>query len=132
MIHAYLFVTNNHFDHDDHGNEFQKHMKRINQQGIFKRWIKWRIGKASITIYHTFHDEVESCRKWWWRCDGPCRNKPPYYGYVKRAMNRPPQKADWWFDKHQVVICILIYLIRKNVVEHIILSNHHLPKWINI
>lgn len=47
-------------------------------------------------------------------------------------MNRPPQKADWWFDKHQVVICILIYLIRKNVVEHIILSNHHLPKWINI
>lgn len=37
MIHAYLFVTNNHLDHDDHGNEFQKHMKRINQQGIIKK-----------------------------------------------------------------------------------------------
>lgn len=22
-------------------------------------------------------------------------------GIVKRSMNRPPQKADWWFEKHQ-------------------------------
>lgn len=62
----------------------------------------YHVAHSKITIYHTFHDEVESCRKWWWRCDGPCRNKPPYYGYVKRAMNRPPQKADWWFANHQV------------------------------
>lgn len=45
---------------------------------------------------------MDSCRKYWWRCDGPCRDKPPYFGYVKRAMNRPPQAADWWFAEHQV------------------------------
>ena len=45
---------------------------------------------------------MDSCHKYWWRCDGPCRDKPPYFGYVKRAMNRPPQAADWWFAEHQV------------------------------
>lgn len=90
MIHAYLFVTHNYFDRDDHGEQFQKHMNRIN-----------KAAKSHITVYHTFHDEVDYCRKWWWRCDGRCRSKPPYYGYVKRAVNRPPQAADWWFAKHQ-------------------------------
>lgn len=78
------------------------------------------VAHSKITIYHTFHDEVESCRKWWWRCDGPCRNKPPYYGYVKRAMNRPPQKADWWFANHQVRHHFFCYKHRKNAVEHTI------------
>ena len=32
MIHAYLFVTHNNKDHDDHGTEFHKHMFRINKQ----------------------------------------------------------------------------------------------------
>ena len=44
----------------------------------------------NITIYHSFHDEVENLRKHIWRCNGKCQNKPPFYGYVKRAMNRPP------------------------------------------
>lgn len=50
-----------------------------------------------VTIYHSFHDEVDLYRKHIWRCDGQCRNKPPFFGYVKRAMNRKPQPADRWF-----------------------------------
>lgn len=34
MIHAYLFVTRNYFDRDDHGDEFKKHMRRINEKGM--------------------------------------------------------------------------------------------------
>ena len=54
----------------------------------------------NITIYHHFHKEVNLYTKYIWRCDGNCRNEPPYYGYVKRQMNRPPQKSDKWWDEH--------------------------------
>jgi hypothetical protein len=63
-----------------------------------------RINKAAgtnITIYHTFHDEVKEYRQHWWRCSGTCRTKPPFYGYVKRAMNRAPAPHDFWWDEHQ-------------------------------
>lgn len=82
MIHAYLFLTQKVTDRDGHGEEFQKHMRRINESA-----------GTHITIYHTFKDEVDFYRQHIWRCDGPCREKSPYYGWVKRSMNRPPQKA---------------------------------------
>lgn len=56
---------------------------------------------SSVSIYHTFRDEVDSYRTHVWRCDGPCKDRPPFYGFVKRSMNRPPQKADFWFAEHQ-------------------------------
>eukprot|EP01137_Pigoraptor_chileana_P002489 Opistho-2@41405 len=57
---------------------------------------------ASISVFHSFHDEVDSYRQHWWLCDGPCKGKPPYFGLVKRAMNRPPSARDpWWID-HQL------------------------------
>lgn len=90
MIHAYLFVTNNYKDRSEHGPEFCKHMHRIN-----------RLTGANITIYHDFHDEVEAYQRHWWRCDGPCQQRKPYYGYVKRAMNRAPSANDYWWDEHQ-------------------------------
>uniref|UniRef100_H3B9W6 DNA-dependent metalloprotease SPRTN n=1 Tax=Latimeria chalumnae TaxID=7897 RepID=H3B9W6_LATCH len=90
MIHAFLFVTNNNKDHDSHGAEFCKHMSRIN-----------KTTGANITIYHTFHDEVEEYRQHWWRCNGPCQNRKPFFGYVKRAMNRPPSARDPWWAHHQ-------------------------------
>ncbi|XP_067680314.1 DNA-dependent metalloprotease SPRTN-like [Haliotis asinina] len=90
MIHAYLFITNNDRDHDGHGPEFQKHMNRINKET-----------GTSISIYHTFHDEVAEYKKHWWRCDGPCQNRRPYFGYVKRAMNRAPSSNDPWWGDHQ-------------------------------
>uniref|UniRef100_A0A8C7QIK1 DNA-dependent metalloprotease SPRTN n=1 Tax=Oncorhynchus mykiss TaxID=8022 RepID=A0A8C7QIK1_ONCMY len=89
MIHALLFVTLNNRDRDGHGPEFCKHMDRINQATGTK-----------ITVYHTFHDEVDLYRQHWWRCDGPCRTRKPYFGYVKRAMNRAPSAQDTWWGDH--------------------------------
>ncbi|CAO2609389.1 DNA-dependent metalloprotease SPRTN [Lemmus lemmus] len=90
MIHAYLFVTNNDKDREGHGPEFCKHMHRINQ-----------LTGANITVYHTFHEEVDEYRRHWWRCNGPCQHKQPYYGYVKRATNRAPSAHDYWWADHQ-------------------------------
>ena len=51
MIHAYLFVTNNNKDHDDHGTEFHKHMFRINKQS-----------GANITVYFLlFCEKARKC-----------------------------------------------------------------------
>ncbi|CAJ1077993.1 DNA-dependent metalloprotease SPRTN [Xyrichtys novacula] len=90
MIHALLFVTQNNRDRDGHGPEFCKHMNRINDATGTK-----------ISIYHSFHDEVDVYRQHWWRCDGPCQNRKPYFGYVKRAMNRAPSSLDPWWGDHQ-------------------------------
>uniref|UniRef100_A0A8C1UG68 DNA-dependent metalloprotease SPRTN n=1 Tax=Cyprinus carpio TaxID=7962 RepID=A0A8C1UG68_CYPCA len=90
MIHALLFVTQNNRDRDGHGPEFCKHMNRINQAS-----------GTNITIYHSFHDEVDVYRQHWWRCNGPCQNHRPFFGYVKRAMNRPPSARDPWWAGHQ-------------------------------
>lgn len=30
-----------------------------------------------------------------------CRDRPPYFGYVRRSMNRPPQPADSWHKQHE-------------------------------
>ncbi|XP_074846284.1 DNA-dependent metalloprotease SPRTN [Carettochelys insculpta] len=90
MIHALLFVTNNDKDRESHGPEFCKHMRRIN-----------RLTGANVTIYHDFHNEVDSYRQHWWRCNGPCQTRKPYFGYVKRAMNRAPSARDFWWSDHQ-------------------------------
>ncbi|KAG0001187.1 hypothetical protein BGZ80_007979 [Entomortierella chlamydospora] len=90
MIHAYLFVTQAIQDHDGHGADFQYHMNRINEAA-----------GTSISIYHTFHDEVQHYQTHVWKCNGPCRTRPPYYGIVRRSMNRPPQPADKWYAEHQ-------------------------------
>ena len=90
MIHAYLYITRNFKDRGEHGDEFKGHMNRIN-----------KLANTNITVYHSFHDEVNNCRKHVWRCDGPCRQLPPFHGYVKRAMNRAPGKNDTWWAQHQ-------------------------------
>lgn len=90
MIHALLFVTQNNRDRDGHGLEFCKHMNRINQAS-----------GTNITIYHSFHDEVDVYRQHWWRCNGPCQNCKPFFGYVKRVMNRPPSARDPWWAEHE-------------------------------
>ena len=94
-IHAYFFITTSwrHSRGDDgtgHGAGFQLLADAINNHGNYE-----------ITIYHTFHDEVESYRTHVWKCDGPCRTRPPYFGLVKRSMNRPPGKSDTWWAKHE-------------------------------
>lgn len=90
MIHALLFVTQNNRDRDGHGPEFCKHMDRIN-----------KASGTNITIYHSFTEEVDVYRQHWWRCDGPCQNRKPFFGYVKRAMNRAPSHLDPWWEDHR-------------------------------
>jgi predicted SprT family Zn-dependent metalloprotease len=90
MIHAYLYLTRNFKDRGEHGDEFKSHMNRINH-----------LAKTNITVYHSFHDEVNHCRQHVWRCNGVCRQTPPFYGYVKRSMNRAPGKNDVWWSQHQ-------------------------------
>lgn len=40
-------------------------------------------------------------RQHWWKCNGPCQFRPPYYGLVKRSMNRAPSPRDPWWSQHQ-------------------------------
>jgi hypothetical protein len=95
-IHAYFFITTSwkHSRGDDgtgHGAGFQLLADAINNHGNYE-----------VTIFHTFHDEVESYRTHVWQCDGPCRSQEPYFGLVKRSMNRAPGKSDTWWAKHEV------------------------------
>nr|XP_023829302.1 sprT-like domain-containing protein Spartan isoform X2 [Salvelinus alpinus] len=64
-------------------------MERINQAAGTKS-----------TVYHTFHDEVDLYCQYWWRCDGPCQTRKPYFGYVKRVMNRAPSAQDALWGDH--------------------------------
>lgn len=94
-IHAYFFITTSwrHSRGDDgtgHGVGFQLLADAINNHGNYE-----------VTIYHTFHDEVDSYRTHVWQCDGPCKTQPPYFGLVKRSMNRAPGKSDTWWAKHE-------------------------------
>jgi hypothetical protein len=94
-IHAYFFITTSwkHSRGDDgtgHGAGFQLLADAVNNHGNYQ-----------VTIYHTFHDEVDSYRTHVWQCDGPCRSQPPYFGLVKRSMNRAPGKGDTWYSRHQ-------------------------------
>lgn len=89
MIHALLFVTHEDDNHESHGQQFHFNMYRINREG-----------GCHITVYHNFHDEVKHYKKHVWRCTGPCRERQPYFGYVSRACNRPPQPHDFWWSKH--------------------------------
>lgn len=40
-------------------------------------------------------------RQHWWKCNGPCQNQRPYFGFVKRAMNRAPSALDPWWEAHR-------------------------------
>jgi hypothetical protein len=90
-IHAYLFVTTSwrHSRGEDgtgHGEGFLLLADAINSHGGY-----------GVSVFHTFHDEVGSYRTHVWECDGPCKARAPFFGLVKRSMNRAPGKGDsWW------------------------------------
>lgn len=93
-IHAYFFITTSwkHSRGDDgtgHGAGFRLLADAISNHGDYE-----------ITVYHTFHDEVDSYQTHVWKCDGPCQSQPPFFGLVKRSMNRAPSKSDPWWTKH--------------------------------
>lgn len=90
MIHAFLFVSGQDMDRDGHGPQFQNHMHRINKQA-----------GLNISIYHDFNDEVKLYQTHWWRCNGPCQYRQPYFGIVKRSSNRAPGPNDYWWKDHK-------------------------------
>lgn len=67
MIHAYLFILNIREGNGGHGPNFKKIMEGIN-----------KIAGTNITVYHTFHDEVELYKTHWWRCNGICQHRKPF------------------------------------------------------
>ena len=94
-IHAYFFITTSwrHTRGEDgtgHGPGFLLLADAINNHGGHQ-----------VTVFHTFHDEVESYRTHVWQCDGSCKTEAPFFGLVKRAMNRAPGKSDTWWTKHE-------------------------------
>jgi predicted SprT family Zn-dependent metalloprotease len=92
MIHAWVQIENldQSDDQSGHGYNFKSKMYEVNKSTGF-----------NITVYHTFHDEVDYHKKHVWRCDGQCQKKAPYFGLVKRAMNRAPGKNDFWWQNHE-------------------------------
>lgn len=93
-IHAYFFVTTSwrHSRSEDgtgHGEGFLMLADTVNNHGGY-----------GVSVFHTFHDEVDSYRTHVWECSGPCKLKAPFFGLVKRAMNRAPGKGDSWWAKH--------------------------------
>lgn len=55
----------------------------------------------NISIYHDFHDEVKLYQTHWWRCNGPCQLRKPYFGIVRRTANVAPGPRDRWWTQHQ-------------------------------
>lgn len=91
MIHAYLFVLKIREGNGGHGPNFKRIMVSINQTA-----------GTNITVYHTFHDEVNLYKTHVWRCNGICQHRKPFFGYVKRTCNRAPGPSDqWWAQHHQ-------------------------------
>ena len=93
-IHAYFFVTTSwrHSRGEDgtgHGEGFLMLADAVNNHGGY-----------GVSVFHAFHDEVDSYRTHVWECNGPCKSKAPFFGLVKRAMNRAPGKGDSWWAKH--------------------------------
>lgn len=90
MIHAYLFILHIRESNGGHGPNFIRIMNSIN-----------KTAGTNITVYHSFHDEVELYRTHVWRCNGICQHRKPFYGWIRRTSNRAPSANDFWWAKHQ-------------------------------
>jgi hypothetical protein len=90
MIHAYIYVMGEPDTFDGHGSSFHRHKDRVNKEG-----------GCSIDVYHNWHKEVKFQRKHVWKCNGPCKDRAPFYGTCSRPVNRPPGPSDNWYWRHQ-------------------------------
>jgi SprT-like family len=89
MIHAYNFIRGIKEENGGHGQNFLEKMYEIN-----------RLAGTNISVYHNFLDEVDLYKVHYWRCDGACQNRSPYYGFVKKAENIAPSVEDKWWTRH--------------------------------
>lgn len=76
MIHAYLFVQGK---NSAHGKEFRKKMNEINTKTMLE-----------ISIQHTFLNPKEFV----FRCNGPCREQAPHFGFLLRPTKKAPNASD--------------------------------------
>lgn len=90
MIHAWNFIRGIMEENGGHGQNFLAKMHEIN-----------RAAGTNISVYHSFHDEVDLYKKHWWKCNGPCQNRTPHLGVVKRTCNRAPGPNDFWWKQHE-------------------------------
>ncbi len=67
----------------------------------------------AFKVYHSFHDEVKLYKTHWWKCDGPCQHRAPYFGLVKRSMNRAPGPNDIWWNDHRATCNGQFHKIRE-------------------
>ncbi|GAB0099422.1 uncharacterized protein DMENIID0001_152790 [Sergentomyia squamirostris] len=91
MIHAYCFVQGIREGNGGHGPTFCEIMRSIN-----------KVAGTNISVYHSFYDEVNLYKTHVWRCNGVCQHRGPFYGYVRRTMNRAPGPSDYWFMPHKL------------------------------
>ncbi|KAG9458182.1 hypothetical protein H6P81_002690 [Aristolochia fimbriata] len=77
MIHAYLWITNNNEDHNDHGQSFQRLMEEINSSTVVDH--QRPAGGYNITVYHSLVHQ--------WMCQS-CGD------LIMSAMNRAPSAID--------------------------------------
>ena len=91
MIHAYLFMVHRLFIFRKIRTiivisvDMERTFKNlwdllIKQQGI----ISSQLFSYNLTIYHTFHNEIEWNQDHIWLWDGVCQTKKPFFGIVKR------------------------------------------------
>eukprot|EP00186_Timspurckia_oligopyrenoides_P001545 CAMPEP_0182447128 /NCGR_PEP_ID=MMETSP1172-20130603/11752_1 /TAXON_ID=708627 /ORGANISM="Timspurckia oligopyrenoides, Strain CCMP3278" /LENGTH=382 /DNA_ID=CAMNT_0024643441 /DNA_START=72 /DNA_END=1217 /DNA_ORIENTATION=+ len=86
MIHALDFISpGSRFDHDGHGEFFQRNMARINTATSPDPYRP--ASGYHITIFHNFVDEVRFHQQHHWRCN-VCGN------IIRRSMNREPSEKD--------------------------------------
>ncbi|KAF9092271.1 hypothetical protein BGX23_004453 [Mortierella sp. AD031] len=95
MIHAYLFVTQEIQDHEGHGADFQHHMNRIN-----------KAAGTTITIYHTFHDEVRYYKTHTAPTRGQVVRGPPG---VMRRNDFLSNRVSFSSDRIVVVVVVVLY-----------------------
>lgn len=127
MIHAYLFIQNIREGNGGHGPNFKRIMENIN-----------RVAGTNITVYHTFHDEVNLYKTHIWRCNGLCQHRKPFYGWVKRTCNRAPGPNDnWWAKHHETCSGTFVKVSQpepKNKAKKAKTEDNKLPKitdWLN-
>lgn len=124
MIHAYLFIQKIREGNGGHGPNFKRIMENIN-----------RVAGTNITVYHTFHDEVNLYKTHIWRCNGICQHRKPFYGWVKRTCNRAPGPNDnWWAKHHETCSGTFVKVSQpepKNKAKKAKIEDNKLPKLTN-
>lgn len=87
MISAYLVVSSTRFNT---GKSFICIANRINE----------RCG-TNISALRKSRNEMVGRRTYIWRCNGLCRYKEPFYGWIQKAADEKPSDKDLWWTEHR-------------------------------